>query len=216
MIRFFARLGITAIVLIVTFLLGSLIGSQGFLSFIFGPPVLDTNVVAVLDQIQDMSQLTTTRYTYSNYITTEREMPPILAGLYGERLVMVAVGHVTAGIDLSQLTEEDIQTAEGSMTITLPAPELQDCFFNETASYVISRDTGLFAQPIPEMDLAARRFALQESRNNALEAGIMDDARIQAEAVIGELINLLNNDDMRINILFAPADSDTELPETCQ
>src|SRR3990172_2140282 len=70
------------------------------------PPRL--NATVVLERIQKISSLVTTRYSYSSMVTSERDMPGILAALYGERLAMVAVGYVTAGVDLSTLTQEDV------------------------------------------------------------------------------------------------------------
>ncbi|MBC7815073.1 MAG: hypothetical protein H7175_28205, partial [Burkholderiales bacterium] len=65
---------------------------QNLFSAISNPVTITTHSTMVLDGIQDMEQLLTTRYTYSTIITSEREMPGILASFYGDRLSMVAVG----------------------------------------------------------------------------------------------------------------------------
>src|SRR5262245_42732110 len=57
----------------------------------------------ILDRIQSLSDLVTTRYNYSSLVTSQRDMPGILSVLYGDKLLMVAVGHVNAGIDMSQV-----------------------------------------------------------------------------------------------------------------
>ncbi len=88
----------------------------------------------VLERIQDMSLLTTTRYNYSSVVTSERQMPGILGALYGERMAMVAVGYVVAGIDMSQITANDVNVDGDKLSIRLPAPTLQDCFLDEQAS----------------------------------------------------------------------------------
>ena len=38
------------------------------------------------------------------------------------------------------------------MTITLPAPELQSCFLDESQSYVVRRSTGFFADPMDNLE----------------------------------------------------------------
>src|SRR5690606_1604977 len=123
--------------------------------------------------------LTTTRYNFSSLVTTEREMPPVLAALYGERQVLVAVGHVTAGIDLNLMDAEDVTINNGVLTLHLPPPSLQDCFLNEGASYVVERDTGIFSESAPHLEGQARQFAIQQFRENAQQEGILANVQQQ-------------------------------------
>src|SRR5450432_1626343 len=129
-------------------------------AFTGGPAPITVQATTVLDRIQALSELLTTRYNYSSLVTSQRDMPGILGGLYGDKLLMVAVGHVNAGIDMSKINISDITQAGDTMTITLPAAHLEDCFLDEQASYVVERDTGVFARPAPNLDTEARRFAV--------------------------------------------------------
>jgi len=192
--------------------LNSVIG--GFQS-IFKPqqPVVITATV-MLERIQALSQLTTVRYNYSSLVTTEREMPPLLAALYGEKQIMVAVGHVNAGIDLSQITPDDIVRDGDAITITLPPPTLQDCFLNEQNSYIVSRDTGIFARPASNLDTEARRYAVEQFRTMALENGILNDVQIQAHEVIQGLTTMVDGVSS-VNVITTPPDPNTPLPDTC-
>ncbi|MBI5669669.1 MAG: DUF4230 domain-containing protein [Chloroflexi bacterium] len=70
------------------------------------------NANIVLERIQDMSLLTTTRFNYSSVVTSERQMPGILGALYGERQVMVAVGYVVAGVDMSKIEGGILEEAQ--------------------------------------------------------------------------------------------------------
>lgn len=190
-------------------------GVIGSFQSIFNPqqPVVITATV-MLERIQALSQLTTVRYNYSSLVTTERDMPPILAALYGERQIMVAVGHVNAGIDLSQLTPDNIVRDGQTVTITLPPPALQDCFLNEQDSYIVSRDTGIFARPASNLDTEARRYAVEQFRSMALEKGILNDVKIQADEVIRGLTSMLD-EVSSVNIIIPHPDPDAPLPETC-
>lgn len=171
----------------------------------------------VLDSVQQMSVLTTTRFNYSSIITSERQMPGILAALYGERQVLVAVGHVTGGIDLSQLTENNITIDGGTIRISLPAPALQDCFLNEGASYVAERDTGLFAANAPNLEGQARQYAIAQFRQSALEGGILDEVNRQAQIAIGQFVSLLNLPAITaVNVTTTPPDPNAPLPPSCQ
>jgi hypothetical protein len=216
MLKTLIRVFIAALVLIVVFFAGIFASSQGIFSWLTGNARTTTNVVTILDRIQMLSRLTTTRYSYDNILTSEREMPDILRGLYGERLVMVAVGEVIAGIDLSQITEEDINVIEGNtLVVRIPPAELQDCFFNEQASYVVSRDTGLFARPLPNLDETSRLYALDSFRTRAIEDGILADAQAQAETAVQELLNATGQF-TEVRIVSDPQGSEPILPPTCQ
>lgn len=180
-------------------------------------PKIVITVNAVLDRVQTMSQLTTVRYNYSSMVTTEREMPELLQALYGDQQVMVAVGHVNAGIDLSQITTDSITIDGSTLILQLPPPQLQDCFLNEQQSYVISRDTGLFARPAPNMDVEARRYAVRQFRDMALEAGILDEVQIQSAVALQEFLSLVDPENIQqVQVIGAPQNLNAPLPESCQ
>jgi len=171
----------------------------------------------VLDSVQQMSVLTTTRYNFSGLVTSEREMPPLLAALYGERQVLVAVGHITAGIDLSQLGEDDIVISGNALAITLPPPTLQDCFLDESASYVASRDTGIFSRSAPDLEGQARQYAIQQFRTQAAESNILDEVQRQSQVAIGQFIQALSIPGVtQITIVNTPPLPDAPLPQSCQ
>jgi hypothetical protein len=171
----------------------------------------------VLQSIQQMSVLTTTRYNFSSLVTTEREMPPVLAALYGERQVLIAVGHVTAGIDLSLMGPEDVTIANGTLMLHLPPPTLQDCFLNEGASYVAERDTGLFSRSAPELEGQARQFAIRQFRDNALQEGILTNVQQQATTALTEFIQLLGiNGVSSVSIVTTEPDPLAPAPLSCQ
>lgn len=187
----------------------------GLLSALSGgaSPVTVTGTT-VLDRIQTLSQLTTTRLSYSSLITSEREMPDLLKGLYGDKQMMVAVGHVNAGIDLRQLTPNSITTENNVMTIRLPPPQLLDCFLNEQASYIVSRETGIFARPAPNLDSAARRYAVGQFKEMALKDEILVQVQTNSQTVIQNFVLALGVKDVRV--ITTPPDPNAPLPQSCQ
>lgn len=215
MLKTITRVFIAAVILIIVFFAGIFASSQGIFSWLTGNARTTTNVITVLDRIQMLSRLTTTRYSYSNILTSEREMPDILRGLYGERLVMVAVGEVIAGIELNEITAEDITTVEDTLVVRIPPAQLQDCFFNEQASYVVSRDTGVFARPLPNLDASSRLYALSSFRDRSLEDGILADAQAQAELAVRELL-MAAGQYSEVRVVSDPLPTEPTLPPTCQ
>lgn len=204
-----------ALAIILIFLFGIFLMRFGVLDAILGydrPPIV--NLTTVLERIQLVSELTTVRYTYSNIITVERDLPPLLQGLYRDRLVLVAVGHITAGIDLSKLSADDVQVSGDIVNIAIPAPELFDCFFSEPDSYIATRDTGLFAAPAKDLDLNARLFAIRQFRNAALEKGILTEAAQEAENVLANLIGAFYPDSTVV-VTVKEAEGELTMPDTC-
>jgi len=184
----------------------------GILSALTGGPAPTTvQATTVLDRIEALSELVTTRYNYSSLVTSNRELPHILGGLYGDKLIMVAVGHVNAGIDMHKA---NVTENSGTMTITLPPPELQDCFLDEKNSYVVSRETGVFARPAPNLDVEARRFAVGQFRDNALNADIYGEVQRNAQTVIGTFVTDLGV--KKFNIVTTPPDPNAPLPDSCK
>lgn len=173
--------------------------------------------VPVVERIQNLQELQTTRYNFSNIIESSVEMPPLLAGLYGENIVMIAVGHIEAGIDLSQLAQDDVLVADGIMTINLPSPEILSCFLDEQQTEVVERNRGIFAPADVQLNEAARRFALAQFLDLALEDGILADAEAQGMTTITQLVGLMLEDEASLEIVirFAEPDLEQSLPDTC-
>lgn len=179
----------------------------------------DDVYIPPVERVQSLSALTTTQYNYAEVTSGQRNMPAWLATLYGDSVVMVVVGTVEAGIDVSQITEEDIVYDElrQTLTVTLPAPVLQSCFLDESQSYVVRRETAVFADPLDNLEDALRQDALIYYRDTALEEGILIDAQVDATNSLSELLEVLVNDEaVTINILFEEPLADAPLPSSCQ
>lgn len=173
--------------------------------------------VPVVERISELSDLAVVRYNYANIVSTSTDMPSALQRLYGDELVMVAVGHIEAGVDLSQISPQDISVNGGVLRVSLPAPRLQDCFLDENQSYTVSRSTGIFAQPSVSVDNATRRFALRQFRQQALEEGLLEDAREETATIVSNFLELFLMDSgvERVVVDVGPVDLNAALPATC-
>jgi hypothetical protein len=186
---------------------------------IFDPPDTYTfeSTNLVLERIQAMSQLTTTRYTFSNIVESQRDLPGVLDTLYRDQLVMVVAGHINAGIDLSKLQPEDITADGATLIVRLPSPQLFDCFINEAQSYVVERNTGLFASESPQLDQQARAFAISEFRNQALENGILNEVNLNATSTLELFLKSLPIEgDAQVQVISSAPDAEAPFPPSCQ
>src|SRR5579871_3799161 len=153
-----------------------------------GTAPVSIQATTVLDRIQTLSDVVTTRYNYSSLVTSQRDMPGLLSALYGDKELMVAVGHINAGIDMTRITASNITRQGDAMTIQLPPPQLLDCFLDEQSSYVVSRDTGVFAKPAPNLDQEARRYAVSQFRDMAIKADIYSEVQTHAQTVVQDFV----------------------------
>ena len=183
----------------------------------FQPGATTFNAVSVLENIRELSQLTTVRYNYSTLVTSEREMPAALKLLYGERLMLVAAGHVDAGINLGLLGPDNFRLDGSVLTVTLPPPALQNCVLNEQGTYTFSRDTGIFNRSQPNIETEARRYAVEQFRTMALEGGILNEVQAQSTDVLRRLLEMAAGEQIsQVVVQPQPPDAAAPLPETCQ
>ena len=201
------------LVLVAVLMLGILFAySQNLIPFL-QPPRLTMNATTILDRVQGLSQLTTTRYSFSTIITTESDMPEWLKPIYGQKQVLVAVGYVTAGVDMRGIQAGDVQLNGEALTLRLPAPALQDCILDEGKTYIAAQDTGLFSRPASNVDQETRRYAIQQLRQSALDGNILNEAQAQATTAVTQFANLLGV--QSVQVTFQPAEVEAALPPSC-
>lgn len=173
--------------------------------------------VPEVERVQALSRLTTTRYNYAEIVGGQVDMPAWLATLYGDGLVMVAVGHIDAGIDVSQITEEDIvyDAETNTLSLTLPSPTIQNCFLDENETYTVERNTAFFAAGVTNLEDHVRQYAVRQFRDEALEEGILEDSKAEAEAVLSEFLGVVSSD-VEIELIFEDPIADAEYPDSCR
>jgi hypothetical protein len=149
-----------------------------------------TRTVATRDTVilgvQGMSQLATAKYTIQTIVEVEDR------GFFGpltkDRILLRANADVLAGIDLSRIKAEHIQTDGDSVSITLPAPALVS---KDITYQVYDRQRGWFAATNKDLQSAAEEQARADILTTACEKGILKEAQTNAEATLRMfLVNL--------------------------
>lgn len=200
----------------ITNFIGSFTGSLSG----FGVPQARTFYVPSVEPFTALTQLTTIRYNYSNQVNTSTDMPAVLQALYGNSQVIIAVGSIEAGIDMSAMDENDIlyDAEQRQLTLRIPAAQITNCYLNDQQTYIAERTSGLFAADSTTLDTESRRFALRGFLQQALEGGILPDAQAQAALLVRDLATTISNasDEVRVVVLSDPVDENVPLPETCQ
>ena len=154
------------------------------------PPVTPTVKVLppALERVRSLARLETTAYFLSTVVEVDR--PPDWP-LTGQRLLLVAHGRVTAGVDLSQIQKADVEVLGEQVIIHLPAAEVFDVYLHEDKTYVYDFEKGIFARFDKTLETEARRQAVEEFQSTALANGILEEARDRAEWEIQRLLLLL-------------------------
>jgi len=200
-----AQLGIFALIVIGGLLIiQALLGVPGnFLSSLQGSPPTPTTIVLppVLDVINKQPKLQSTTY----FLSTVADAKQTVGLLQQEqRIILVACGKVTAGINLSKITDADIRTDGTHVEIKLPQAEIFDALLIEgetqpaaegevatpPCTYVAFRTDGILLEAAKDLESEARRQSVEQFRQTALNQGILEEATQNAENEIRRLLVL--------------------------
>jgi hypothetical protein len=157
---------------------------------------------AVVLAVRDMALLEATSFHLEKVV----EASDAQSRLWGlveakDTLLLVAVGDVTAGVDLSKVRDDDVKVdaATRSVHLRLPAPEITSATLDERATHVYSRSTDVLAERAEQLEGDARRSAEEQMRKAAVEGGILDRTRASAEQTLRTLARSLGFEHVEID-----------------
>lgn len=153
-------------------------------------PTVIPDPITIIREVQSLARLETIQYTVEKIITAEINQG-VFGPLFGDRLLFVAHGYVIAGVNLADITAEDLRLEDGVLFVNLPDAEVFVATLNNDDSYVYDRDTGLLRKSDRDLETSARQVAEEEIFNAAIEDGILRQAQINAEVYLERLFNAL-------------------------
>jgi hypothetical protein len=151
-------------------------------------PTVLPDPVAIIHEMRSLARLETVQYSIERVITAETGEQGIWASLFGDKLLFVAHGVVIAGVDLEKMRPEDIWVRGGVLYVRLPPAEVFVATLDNEKSYVYDRDTGLLTKGDINLESEARRVAEASIEEAALDDGILEVARRNAEAYFALLL----------------------------
>lgn len=175
-------------------------------------PTILPDPVTIVNEVKVLARLETIQYSVEKVVTAETGQE-VLGELFGDRLLLIAHGVVIAGVDLSELSGEDITIADGVVLVDLPDPRIFIATLDNEKSSVYDRETGLFRQGDPDLETLARQAAEQEIYQAALDDGILQQANDNAEVFIERLLDDLGYEDV-IFTPYIPQVTPTPMPTT--
>ncbi len=157
----------------------------------------------VVESIQELAELTSIEYV--EYTTIEKGKDRgLLNWAKGDRIYMFAVARIGAGVDLDDLTEDDIEVDGDRIRITLPPAEVLYTELDQEATQVYERDTGILTSGDKDLETEARRAAAVMLTAKALEAGILEDATASAVDTLTTFLTGLGFEDVVVSPAPAP------------
>lgn len=146
---------------------------------------------SVVLEVQKLSQLVTVRYRLQRVVAlTEQKQP-----LGEESILLMVEGEVQGGVDLHRISSSDVSTDDtGTLTLTIPPPAILNASIDESKAKVWDRHVTWWTPwiaPDPDLEHRARLRALDDIRKAALDMGILDQARANAQSGLSGLFSAL-------------------------
>jgi hypothetical protein len=143
---------------------------------------------SVVREIQRLNELVSVKYTIQKVVGLEEKKVP----LGSEKLLLFVQAEVLAGIDLSMLQAGDVRVLpDKSVQVMLPAPRIVHVIIDDKQTKVWDRQITWWTPWVPynpDLERQARLAAKDEIERTALEMGILDQARRNAEVSIRNLL----------------------------
>jgi hypothetical protein len=151
-------------------------------------PATTLDPVSVVHQIQRLNELVSVKYTVQKVVGLEEEKVPFGS----EKLLLFVQAEVLAGIDLSKLAAADIKWLPAKrMQVMLPPPRIEHVVIDDKETKVWDRQITWWTPWVPynpDLERQARLKAKDAIQQAALDMGILDQARRNAEAGIRSLL----------------------------
>lgn len=145
-----------------------------------------------INQVKAVADLTTSSVLMSTIVEAEQAR---VGNIIYERLVLLACGRVKAGIDLSKLKDEDVQTSEDGLTVTirLPKPQIFDAYLIDDSTQpcttrVYDRTNLILLPAAKDLESQAREQAVNAIRDTAIQSGVLEEADRNARAVVERIL----------------------------
>ena len=165
----------------------------------------------ILNRVDQMGKMELVKYSFQEVTEIKKMADYIDFKLFkyrpipDARAVLISQGSATGCIDLSLITEEDLTERNDTLYVTLPPPEL--CYFK-----IDLENSRLYDLKVTYMSEADRksfiqelyRVAEKEIRDTAMETGILDQTRENAQIILKPLFESISGKTVMIQVKMDP------------
>lgn len=140
----------------------------------------------VIEETKKISEFTSANFFEDKIIKKEKVDSGIIVNTNAE-MVIIAHGKVRAGVNLANIKNEDFSVHRDTLKFNLPQPEIFDVIVNPS-NYEIFVEDGKWSH---EEVASAVATAKKEIQNDALESGILENAKKSSITKLTELYKAL-------------------------
>ncbi|QDK78425.1 DUF4230 domain-containing protein [Spirosoma sp. KCTC 42546] len=140
----------------------------------------------VLKEITALGKLELVKYTFKDIVEHEQ----VNTFLPNANAILIVEGEATGCIDLTKITMANITTEDDSVTVQLPKPELCTWKINHDRSRVYDTHFSFLDQSQLVSD--AYRKAERQVRQSALDGGILDQTRQNANQILRPMLERIS------------------------
>jgi hypothetical protein len=152
----------------------------------------------VVHEIQRLSELVSVKYTVQKAVGLEEQKVPFGS----EKLLLFVQAQVLAGIDLSKVAAGDVRLLPAKrMQVVLPPPKIIHIVIDDKETKVWDRRITWWTPWVPfnpDLERQARLAAIDAIERAAIDMGILDQARRNAQAAIQSLLENLGNNSVTV------------------
>lgn len=149
---------------------------------------IDTAQPTVVVQIRRLARLESVSYSMDKMVSGDRENRVLPAFLTGDKILLEVHGEAIAGVDLSQLTPQEVQVTGRSVRVHLPPAQIFTVALDDEKTHVYERMTGILVPVDPSLEGEVREQAVENLQQSALAAGILGKAHANACATVAKLL----------------------------
>ncbi|MFM7063465.1 MAG: DUF4230 domain-containing protein [Actinomycetes bacterium] len=172
---------------------------------------VDRSGPAVLEKIRELEQFTAAEGQFVQTVDFESDAKYLPSVLKGERVVASVQGNVQATVDFGSLDQDAVSVSDDrrSISLRLPAPELQSADIEEDSTRILTRDRGIidraadFFSENPSDDTPLYRAAERKVDAAAAASDLEQTARTNTERWLRTFLGAAGFD--TVSISWAPA-----------
>lgn len=146
----------------------------------------------VVQQVRGASELTTAVFTMEAVVPTRQDRTVAGYPIAATTLLYIAYGEVRAGVDLAELTPENVQVFNDTIQLQLPPPRILDSKIDVNRSQVYDYDRGFLGlgpDVAPQLQTLAQQETLKKIVFNACNQGLLNEANERAQLVVSQLLS---------------------------
>jgi hypothetical protein len=146
----------------------------------------------VLQQVRGASELTTAIFAMQAVVPTSRDRTVGGYTIGRTTLLYIAYGEVRAGVDLSEIADQDMTVVGDQLRLQLPPPRILDSKIDVNRSSVYDYDRGFMGlgpDSAPELQTLAQQETLRQIIQTACSQGILQEANNRAQQAVTTLLS---------------------------